>query len=149
MSELFAAFGINWKLIVAQMINFGALVFLLSYFLYRPILKLLDERREKIAKGVKDAEEAAAKLASSHSEGKEIVGKAAKEAEGLLSEARIRADEKGAELVKAAQSRADAVMADANARAEEARRQALASSEKEIAKTAMLAAEKILRGKTS
>lgn len=110
---------------------------------------MLDERREKIAKGVKDAEEAAAKLASSHSEGKEIVGKAAKEAEGLISEARIRADEKGAELMKAAQSRADAVIADATARAEEARRQALASSEKEIAKAAMLAAEKILRSKTS
>ncbi len=149
MSELFAAFGINGKLIVAQMVNFGALLFLLSYFLYGPILKLLDERREKIAKGVQDAEEAAVKLAQSHTEGKEIVGKAVKEAEGLLSEARIRADEKGAELVEAAQSRADAVLADANARAEEARRQALASSEKEIARTAMLAAEKILRSKTS
>jgi F-type H+-transporting ATPase subunit b len=131
------------------MVNFGGLLFLLWYFLYEPILKLLDERREKIAKGVKDAEEAAEKLASSHTEGKAIVGKAAKEAEGLLSEARVRADEKGAELVKAAQSRADAVLADANARAEEARRQALLSSEKEIAKAAMLAAEKILRSKTS
>lgn len=149
MSELFAAFGINWKLIVAQMVNFGALVFLLSYFLYRPILNLLDERREKIAKGVKDAEEAAAKLASSHAEGKEIVGKSVKEAEGLLSEARTRAEEKGVELMKAAQSRADAVLADASARANEARRQALASSEREIAKAAMLAAEKIMRSKTS
>lgn len=149
MSELFAAFGINWKLVVAQMVNFGALLFLLWYFLYGPILKLLDERREKIAKGVKDAEEAEAKLASSHTEGKEIVGSAVKQAEVLLSDARVRADEKGAELVKAAQTRADAVLAEAQVRAEEARRQALASSEKAIAQAAMLAAEKILRSKTS
>lgn len=149
MSELFAAFGINWKLITAQMVNFGALVFLLSYFLYSPILKLLDERREKIAQGVKDAEEASAKLAASHGEGKEIVGMAVKEAAVLLSDARTRADEKGMELLKIAQNRADAVLADANARAEEARRQALTSSEKEIAKVAMLAAEKIMRSKTS
>lgn len=147
MSELFAAFGINGKLIIAQMVNFGALLFLLWYFLYGPILKMLDERREKIAKGVKDAEEAAARLASSHEEGKEIVGKAVKESEGLISEARTRADEKGVEIVKAAQSRADAVLAEAMARADEARRQALAASEKEIAKTAMLAAERILREK--
>ncbi len=149
MAELFSAFGINWKLVVAQMVNFGALLFLLSYFLYTPILKLLDERRERIAKGVKDAEEAEAKLASSQTEGKEIVGKAVHEAEGLLTEARTRADEKGLELVKAAQLRADALLADAQARADEARRQALLASEKEIAKTAMLAAEKILRSKTS
>lgn len=149
MSELFGAFGLNTKLIVAQAINFGALLLLLSYFLYTPILKMLDERREKIAKGVKDAEEAEAKLASSHAEGKEIVGKAAKEAEGLLSEARSRADEKGAELLKGAQERADALLLDAQARAEEAKRQALSSSEKEIARAAMLAAEKILRSRAS
>lgn len=147
MSELFAAFGVNGKLIIAQMVNFGALLFLLSYFLYTPILKLLDERRDRIAKGIKDAEEAEAKLVSSHSEGKEIVGKAAKAAEVLLSDARTRADEKGMEIVKAAQSRADAVLAEAQARAEEARRQALSSSERDIAKAAMLAAEKILHEK--
>ncbi len=147
MSELFAAFGVNWKLLVIQSVNFLALLILLRYFLYDRILTILDERRERIAKGIKDAEEAEAKLASSHAEGKDIVGKAAREAEVLVSDARARAEEKGTDLVKAAQTRADALLADAAERAEEARRQALLSSEKEIAKVAMLAAEKLLREK--
>ena len=145
MSELFAAFGVNWKLLLVQAVNFGALLFILRYFLYDRILKILDERRERIAEGVKKAEEADARLASAHAEGSEIVGKAAREAEVLVADARARAEEKGAELVKGAQTRADSLLADAAARAAEAERQAILKSEKEIARAAMLAAEKILR----
>jgi F0F1-type ATP synthase membrane subunit b/b' len=68
----------------------------------------------------------------------------AREAEGLVAAARIRAEEKGSEIVKGAEAKADAVLKDAAARAEEAQRRALAESEKEIAKAALLAAEKIL-----
>lgn len=149
MSELFAAFGISWKLLLAQAVNFGVLLLLLWHFLYKPVLKMIDDRREKIARGVQTAEEADKRLLSANEAGKGIVGKAAREAEGLVADARVRADEKGAELVKAAQGRADALVAEANARAEEARREALKKSEREIAKAAMLAAEKILREKTT
>ena len=145
MAELFAAFGINWKLLLAQAVNFGALLFILTYFLYTPILKMLDERREKIAQGVKNAEAADAKLAASTAEGKEIVGKAAADAAVLLSDARSSAGQKAAELVRQAELRADAVTEDAKARARETERQAIAASEKEIAKAAMLAAEKLLK----
>ncbi len=147
MSELFAAFGVNWKLLLIQAVNFGALLFLLRYFLYDRILAILDERRERIAEGVKKAEAADARLSAAHAEGSEIVGKAAREAEVLVADARTRADEKGAEMVKIAQTRADSLLSDAAARAEELERQALLKSEKDIARAAMLAAEKILKGK--
>lgn len=149
MSDLFAAFGIDWRLITIQAVNFGLLLFVLRYFLYDRILTLLDERRARVADGVKKAEEADKRLASAHQEGSEIVGKAAREAEVLVAEARTRAEEKGAELVKTAQGRADSLLADAAARAAEAERQAIVRSEKEIARAAMLAAEKILRGKSA
>ena len=51
--ELFQSFGIEWKLIIAQIINFGVLVFILWKLVYRPLLKVLDER----TKQAKDAEE--------------------------------------------------------------------------------------------
>ena len=145
MSDLFAAFGIDWRLITIQAVNFGLLLFVLRYFLYDRILALLDERRARVAEGVKKAEEADARLSSAHAEGSEIVGKAAREAEILVADARARAEEKGAELVKGAQTRADSLLADAAARAAEAERQALLRSEKDIARAAMLAAEKILK----
>lgn len=149
MSELFEAFGVNWKLLLVQAVNFGLLLSVLTYFLYKPVLRIIDERQRKIAEGVKTAEEAARQLADAKVEGDGIVGTAAKEAEQLVASARSRADEKGNEIVKAAEARANAVMKEAAAHAEEAKRMALAESSKEIAKAAVLAAEKILREKSA
>ncbi|MBI4094023.1 F0F1 ATP synthase subunit B [Candidatus Kaiserbacteria bacterium] len=149
MSELFAAFGINWKLLLVQAFNFGLLLFVLWYFLYEPVLKLIDDRRKKIAEGVQNAEAAARRLAEAKSKGEGIIGSASREAEGMVAAARGRAEEKADEIVKAAEARAASALHDAAARAEEAKRQALKESEREIARAAMLAAEKILREKHS
>ena len=149
MSELFAAFGINWKLLVVQTVNFGLLLVILWRFLYQPILRMIDERHTTITEGVKNAEEAARKLALADGEGKAVIARAGREAEGLVSDARTRAEEKRVQLMKVAEERAADILRDAEARAEEAKRQALATSEREIAKTAMLAAEKILREKSA
>lgn len=149
MSELFAAFGINWKLLLVQAFNFVLLLGVLWYFLYDPLLKMIDDRRKKIAEGVHDAEEAARKLADAKKEGEGIVGGASREAESIVAAARGRAEEKAQEILAGAESRAEATLKDASARAAEAKRQALKESEREIARAAMLAAEKILREKHS
>jgi len=47
---------INWFTIIAQVLNFLILVWLLKRFLYKPILKAIDEREGKIAAQIKDAE---------------------------------------------------------------------------------------------
>lgn len=146
MSELLAVFGVNWKLLLAQGINFALLLATLTYFLYKPILKIIDERREKIAESVKTAEDAKGQLALAKTESDKIVGDASKEAENLSKAARVRAEEKGAEIVKSAEAQALGVLSDATQRAEEAKRQAIKESEREIARAAMLAAEKILKG---
>ena len=149
MEQLFATFGVNWKLLLIQAVNFGLLLSALTYFLYKPLLKMLDDRRDKIAEGVRAAEAADQRLADAKQEADGIVGDAAHQAEGLVMTAKSRADERGGEIVKAAEARAEAVLKDAAVRAEEAKRQALLASEREIAKAAMLAAEKILLGRHS
>ncbi len=147
MDQLFATFGINWKLLLVQAVNFGVLLAALSYFLYRPVMKMLDDRRKKIAEGVEAAEAASQRLAAAKAESDDLVGQGAREAESLVAAARTRADEKGSEIVRAAEAKAEAVLKDAQARAEESKRQAMQESEKGIAKAALLAAEKILAAK--
>ena len=149
MEQLFATFGVNWKLLLIQAVNFAVLLSALTYFLYTPVMKMLDERREKIAAGIRASDAASQRLANAKTEADGIVGDATQQAEGLVANARTRADERGNEIVKAAESRADAVLKDAAARADEAKRQALQESQREIAKAAMLAAEKILREKNA
>lgn len=145
MESLLDVFGINWKLLLVQGVNFALLLFILWYFLYRPVLRIIDERRERIAEGVCTAAMAGKKLEAAQQESDAIVGKAAREAESLFSASRARASEEGAEIIKQAESRSGAILADAQAQAAEAKRQALLESEKEIARAAVLAAEKIMR----
>lgn len=147
MEQLFDAFGIDWKLLIAQAVNFGVLFVALSYLLYKPVLKTLDERREKVAKGVLDAEAAAEKLATADSEVSAKLRTADAEAEGIVSGARETASAEKARILKEAEARAAAVAADADARAKEAQAKALRESEREIARLAVLAAEKVVREK--
>lgn len=147
MDQLITTFGLDWRLLLIQAVNFGVLLAALTYLLYRPVLRLIDERREKIAEGVRTAEAAQQRLAAAQAEGEVLIGDAAREAEGLVASARTRAEGASAEIVKQAEERAQGILRDADARAEEAKRLALKETEREIARTAMLAAEKILRAK--
>lgn len=146
MNQLLAVFGVDWKLLLVQAVNFGLLLSVLTYFLYKPMLRIIDERQRKIADGVKTAEAADKKLADAKAESDHMIGGAVREAEALVASARSRADERGVEIMKAAETRAAATMKEAAERAEEAKRMVLKESEREIARAAMLAAEKILRG---
>ncbi len=145
MSDLFATFGVNWKLLIIQAVNFGVLLGALTYLLYKPVLKILDERRSKIEEGVRAAEAASQRLSDAKQEADGIVGDGARQAEVLLSNARTSAEEKGAAIVKAAEERAHASIKEAEARIAETERQSFAKNERNIAKAAVLAAEKILR----
>lgn len=147
MDQLFGAFGIDGKLLLVQLINFGVLFAGLTYLLYKPVMKTLDERREKIAQGVKDAEDAAAKLATADDEAHKTVKQAETEAEGIVSGARDAATAEKARITKEAEQRAAQIEADADARAKETAAKALRESEQEIARLAVLAAEKVLREK--
>ena len=145
MEQLFDTFGIDWKLLVAQAVNFGILLVVLRYVLYKPIMKTLDERRAKIEQGVKDAEEASVKLAEADTEAGARIAAADTEAEALVAHARDAATSEKSRIVKEAEERAARLTADAEARAKESAEKALRDSEKEIARLAILAAEKAMR----
>ncbi len=147
MEQLFDAFGIDWRLLIAQAVNFGVLIVALYFFLYKPVMKTLDERAKKIAQGVEDADRAAEKLAGADSAAAEIVGKADKEAADVLNSAREAATQEKARLVKDAEARAAAIEKDAEARAQEASAKLMRDSEKEIARLAVLAAGKAMQEK--
>jgi F-type H+-transporting ATPase subunit b len=148
MQALFAAFGLNGSLILAQAVNFGIVLIALTYFLYKPVLKVLSDRQKKVAQGVEDAERAAEKLAQADSVASQKVSTAETEAEGIVLSARETATTERARILKEAEERAAGVAADADARAHEASAKMLRESEKEIARLAVLAAEKILRKST-
>ncbi|MDR3546987.1 MAG: F0F1 ATP synthase subunit B [Candidatus Pacebacteria bacterium] len=149
MQALFDAFGLNIGLLAAQVVNFVVLMVALWYFLYKPVMNMLAARQQKIAQGVEDAQRAAEKLAGADAEASEVVSKAEVEADGIVAGARETATAEKTRIVKEAEARAVAVAADAEARAKETAAKALRESEKEVARLAVLAAEKVIRDKAA
>ncbi len=145
MSQLLTVFGIEWKMLVIETINFLILLGGLSYFLYKPVMKVLRERSEKIAEGLRNAEAAAKAVAETEEKRTGILTQAERAAEDLLGRAVIEGKDERAKIVKLAQDRSDTMLADARAEAVELQRRALAETEKDVTRLAILAAEKILR----
>src|SRR3989338_9910887 len=145
MSALLSTFGIDWQLLFAQGVNFIILATLLTWLLYKPVLRIVKERQEFVAKGVEDAERAAKKLAAADGEARARIGAAEEKAEGVLASAREVAGAERIRIVKEAEERAASIQKDSEARATETAAKALRDSEKEIARLAILAAEKTLR----
>lgn len=145
MSQLFAAFGINWHLLIAQAVNFAIVLVALWYFLYKPVLSVMEKRQKAVAQGVEDAVRAGEKLAGADDEALKRVGAADAEASSIVAAARESATAEKARLLKEAEARAVAVTTDAEARAVEVAARSRRESEQEIARLAILAAEKILK----
>jgi F-type H+-transporting ATPase subunit b len=145
MDQIIDAFGIDIRLIVIQLVNFGILLAALTYFLYKPVMGMLDAREQKIAKGIKDAEVAAVTRASAESDKQAVLVTAQAEAAGIAERARTHAEVVGAEVMSEAHAKAQAIVVEAEARAQESKRKAEKESEPEITKLAILATEKLLR----
>lgn len=147
MTDLFAAFGINWKLFTMQAVNFGVLLLALWYFLYTPVLRMIDERKQKIEDGVKNAEAAQKKLADIESEKDSVIADARKNAGDIVAQAKQKAADDATMLRTDAEARAESIVKDAQARAKEEADKARRELQDDIAKSALLAAEKILKDK--
>lgn len=147
MGELFATFGIDARLLIIQAVNFGITLIVLWYFLYRPLLRVIAERKQKIAKGIADASEAEVLRNKTESARANILSKAERDAEGLMDRATLEGKDERAKIIKTAQERSDAMLEDARAEALELQRRAQADTEKDVARLAILAAEKILQTK--
>lgn len=145
MESLIHAFGLDARLIVIQMINFTALAVLLSYFLYKPIMRIVNEREEKISEGIKNAEAASKALEEAEDKKGEILSIANREAEAVVTRAKESAKVEAAEIVGEAEKTAADRVRQGEERgqvlAEEARRK----SEAEVARLAVLAAAEILQ----
>ncbi len=149
MQEILTAFGIDWRLIVIQIFNFGVLAGILWYFLYTPVLKILNEREEKIKKGIRDAEEAEKARTEADAEKTKILKDAHGEASQIVARGTAHAEEKEKALLNEASEKIARDIASAKALSEELKAKAIKESEAEIAKLAILGAEKVLEKELS
>jgi F-type H+-transporting ATPase subunit b len=84
-------FGVDWSHLIAQIISFCIVCVLLHRFAYKPVLKMLEERRQQIAQGLADTKTIAAELARTESQRHEVMLQANANATKLIEEARTAA----------------------------------------------------------
>ena len=102
MEEILGKIGFDWHVALANLVNFLIIFFVLKKFAFTPIQKMLRERREKIEKGISDAQKAEKNLSRANIEKEEIIKEAQDNANRILSTS--QAD--GKNLIKDAKTQA-------------------------------------------
>ena len=124
--ELLSKLGINWKLLLAQIVNFLILLFILHRFAYKPVLKMLNDRSSKIEKGLRDAEDSQKKLQEIAQKESEIMRNAREEAQIIIMKAEDIARKNKEEIIAEAKSNSEKVLKDAEKKIEEEKNKMMA-----------------------
>jgi F-type H+-transporting ATPase subunit b len=111
--RLATAFGVDWPHLLAQIASFCIVCFLLYRFAYRPILAMLEVRRQQIADGIANAEKIKAELAQTEAQRHTVMMQAKAEATKFIEEARAAAARLQSEEAQKAIAAAEQIMAKA------------------------------------
>jgi F-type H+-transporting ATPase subunit b len=124
--------GIEWRILVTQLISFSIVFFALWRFAYKPIFAMLEARRQKIADGLANAEKIKAELARTEAERRRILAEAGDQANKLIEEARAAAARVRAEETQKAIAAAEQILAKAREAAAQERVQMLAELKRHV-----------------
>jgi F-type H+-transporting ATPase subunit b len=136
--------GINPIFLLSQIVNFAILAFLLHRFAYKPTLNMLDQRRERIEKGLEDARLAEEARQNAEHERQQILDQARIEAQSVVAEANQRGEAQAAKIVEEAQQQAHGILVDARVEARAERDRLLAEMRGQISALAIAAANQLI-----
>jgi F-type H+-transporting ATPase subunit b len=136
--------GINLTVLVAQIFNFLLLFLILRGVAYKPMVKFLDGRREKIAKGLEDARRAEERLANIEKDYQSRMDAARADAQKMVAEMTANAEKNAAAIAAKANEDAAKIKATAQEEAETERNKALADLRSQVVTLSMAAANKLI-----
>ncbi|NJN67160.1 MAG: F0F1 ATP synthase subunit B [Chloroflexaceae bacterium] len=143
------ALGINWVLLLSQVINFGAMIVILHVLLYKPVLKLLGERTERIEQSLNEAEQVKAELANAKSGYEDEMKRARQEAAQIITQAQERAKAQEAEIIAQAREEGDRIRSEAREQTTRERDQMVGELKGQLADLVTLTASRVLQAEIS
>ncbi len=141
---LLTPLGINFGLLVAQVVNFLLIAGLLTTFLWRPAVNMLDARSAKIQKGLEDAAAAAKARENAEAEAEKVLAEARAERTKAIEDARAQAEELKKQLESEARQEAERIREDARQEAIAERNQALAGMREQVLAISTTLASRVL-----
>jgi len=125
-------FGVDWPHLLAQIVSFSVVCGVLWVLAYKPILKMLEARREQIATGLANAEKIKAELARIEIERRAILAKADGEGRQLIEDARAASARLQADETRKAVAMAEQILARAREAGDRERAQMLTEVKREV-----------------
>jgi len=125
-------FGVDWPHLLSQIVSFGIVCAVLYLLAYKPILKMLEARRQQIASGLANAKKIEAELARIEVERRDVLSKADAYGKQLIEEARAAAARVRTEETRKASAAAEQLLVRAQETTERERALMLADLKREV-----------------
>lgn len=132
------------RFLLSQLVNVLILFIALYFLLWKRALNVFEERKQRIARGLEDAEKAQQKLAEAEQEYARRIEEAERERERILAQAKQEAGRVREEMLAEARAEAERIMAGAEETVELERQQMLTDLRGQVAALAVAAANRII-----
>ena len=142
--ELLRTLGIDWRLLMWQIVNFLIVLFILKKYAFGPITDALAKRTAKLEQGLRDAVTAKRNLSLSVEEKEVILKDARQEAGRILNEAREQSESLRNEMMIKAKTDVEQIVSQGKNRLITEKEAMLSSAKSEIGALVVAATEKIL-----
>ncbi len=140
-------FGLNFKLFLAQLINFAIVLFVLWKWVFKPVSKALSDRTSKIEKSLADAKQITEDKETFESWKNAEMGKVRQEAAGIITQAKQDAETVRHQLTEQTKQEQGKILLQTQAQLELEKQKAITEVKGQIADIVVTASEKILREK--
>jgi len=136
--------GINLGYLIAQLVNFLLLVWLLNRFAYKPVLRMLAERRQRIEDGLRAADLAREEAARQHAELERQLEEERRKARERIADAARQSEQMREQILAEARAEAERIVAEAREQAVQERERILQEAQRQIADLSLLVAQKVV-----
>ena len=147
MDSLVKTFHIDFGLLLAQAINFLIVFLVLYYFALKPLFKVMQERSDKIAKSLKQAEEIEKRLSQADEEYEQKLAQAKREAKKILEQAQAKAEKNRQEAIAKTKAEIGEIINKEKEKIRAEKAQVLKEIKAEVSDLVVLALEKIIQRK--
>jgi F-type H+-transporting ATPase subunit b len=138
------ALGINLGYLISQIVNFTLLAVLLYFVAYKPILRMLDQRSERIKQGLEDAELASRRAAEMEQEFEQRLAEARKEGQEIIAQATQMSEKARQEILEMAREEARAQVEKAKEEISRERELAMSELRQQVADLSLNISEKVI-----
>lgn len=144
MDSFIETFHIDWKIIIAQTVNFIIVLFILYFLIVKPLKKLMAERSSNIEEGLNNAKINAELLNNTKKEYDEVILNAKKEAHIIFKDVKNEAELKRSEMLEEAKKEVDTMISNGKKILESEKLKIIEEAKKEIVSLVVLSTEKLL-----